>query len=65
MIIENNLRVIDNQSDRAIALAKKYIKGKVLDKKTYAKCYNYLLSKGFLYEDCALATKLVFEDEEN
>lgn len=47
----------DSQQETAYNLAVKYLKNKAIDEKTIRKCYNYLLSKGFSYDECTYATK--------
>lgn len=47
----------DSQQETAYNLAVKYLKNKVIDEKTVRKCYSYLLSKGFSYDECTYATK--------
>ena len=62
-VINENLALENSQIEQAISLAKKYVKNKVLDKKNFAKCYNYLLSKGFTYDESLGATKSVFNKD--
>ena len=47
----------DSQQETAYNIAVKYLKNKAIDEKTIRKCYNYLLSKGFSYDECTYATK--------
>ena len=47
----------DSQQETAYNLAVKYLKNKAIDEKTIRKCYNYLLQKGFSYDECTYATK--------
>ena len=58
------LNEIENELESAINLAKKYSKNKENIEKNYAKCYKYLLSKGFSYEDSITATKQAFNTDE-
>jgi regulatory protein len=46
----------DSQQETAYNLAVKYLKNKAIDEKTIRKCYNYLLSRGFSYDECTYAT---------
>lgn len=62
--IESALNGVENELENAVNLAKKYAKNKPNDQKNFAKCYKYLLSKGFSYEDSLTATKQVFSNEE-
>lgn len=55
---------IDSELDTAMKIAEKYVKNKEKDSKTLQKCYKYLLSKGFSYEDSLTASKKVIEIEE-
>ena len=49
--IESALNGVENELENAVNLAKKYLKNKPNDQKNFAKCYKYLLSKGFNYDD--------------
>lgn len=62
--MESALYGVENELENAINLAKKYSKNKENNQKNYAKCYKYLLSKGFNYEDSITATKTAFNAEE-
>lgn len=62
--MESALYGVENELENAINLAKKYSKNKQNDQKNRAKCYKYLLSKGFSYEDSLTAVKQVFNLEE-
>lgn len=53
--VEIAISGIENQQEQARVLAEKYLKNKPLDKKNLQKCYKYLLSKGFDYDDCKFA----------
>ena len=64
-VIDETLNAIESELETAIAIAEKYCKNKEKDLKLKQKCYNYLLSKGFSYEDSATATKKVLGEEEN
>ncbi len=52
---------IENQGETARAIAEKYLKNKQVDKGVLQKCYRYLLSKGFDYDDAKYA--ISFFDE--
>ncbi|MBO5852134.1 MAG: regulatory protein RecX [Clostridia bacterium] len=62
--MESALMVVESELESAVNLAKKYAKNKPSDQKNYSKCYKYLLSKGFTYEDSLTATKQAFNTEE-
>lgn len=55
---------IEGELETAIKIAEKYVKNKEKDSKTLQKCYKYLLSKGFSYEDSLTASKRVIEIDE-
>ena len=50
---------ITSSFETAIKIAEKYVKNKPNDIKTLQKCYKYLLSKGFTYEDSKSASEKV------
>ena len=62
--IESALNGVENELENAVNLAKKYSKNKPNDQKNFAKCYKYLLSKGFNYDDSLTATKQAFDSDE-
>ncbi len=62
--IESALNGVENELENAVNLAKKYSKNKPNDQKNFAKCYKYLLSKGFNYDDSLTATKQAFKSDE-
>ena len=62
---EGALNDIESESETALSLAEKYVKNKEKDAKTLQKCYKYLLSKGFSYEDSLNASKKVINIEED
>ena len=49
------LNEIESQQDACDTLADKYLKNKEKDKKNILKCYKYLLSKGFDYDEAKQA----------
>ena len=63
--MQNAVEEIQGQSETAIAIAEKYMRGKVADIKTVQKLYRHLLSKGFTYDDakCAVEKIKLNEDE--
>ena len=63
-VIDETLNAIESELETALKLAEKYCKNKDKDIKLKQKCYNYLLSKGFSYEDSLTATKQVLGDED-
>lgn len=65
-IIEEKFSSVENELETAIKIAEKYVKNKPTDFKTLQKCYKYLLSKGFSYEDSKSASEKVLSlDSEN
>ncbi len=52
---EKAISNLENQSEQAYILAQKYMKNKTVDNKNLQKCYKYLLSKGFDYDECKFA----------
>ena len=60
--IENALSSIENQSETAKKVAEKYLKNKQIDSKILQKCYKYLLSKGFDYDDAKSAISAYSEE---
>ena len=61
--VETALSEIENQAETAKAIAQKYLKNKEMDSKNLQKCYKYLLSKGFDYDDAKQAISF-FDIEE-
>ena len=55
----------ESELETCIEIAKKYVKNKDKDVKTLQKCYKYLLSKGFSYEDSLTASKKAVSIDEN
>ena len=55
---ESAVEEIDEQP-ASIELAKKYMRSKEVTKENLAKCYRYLLSKGFSYESAQNAIKSI------
>ncbi len=62
---EKAVSTIENQSEQAYILARKYMKNKVVDKKNLQKCYKHLLSKGFDYDECKFAIEKFDENIED
>ena len=58
-IIEDKFLSVENELETAIKIAEKYVKNKPVDIKTKQKCYKYLLSKGFSYDDSKTAVDKV------
>ena len=56
---------IENEYETALKIAEKYVKNKEKDLKTLQKCYKYLLSKGFSYEDSLEASKKAVNIDED
>ena len=64
-IIEDKFLSVENELETAIKIAEKYVKNKPVDIKTKQKCYKYLLSKGFSYDDSKTAVdKVLSLDDE-
>ncbi len=57
--VDSSVNEIENEFETAVKIAEKYVKNKEKDDKTFQKCYKYLLTKGFSYEDSLNATKKV------
>lgn len=64
-IAEKAVSGIENEESTALTLAEKYVRNKEKDLKTMQKCYKYLISKGFSYEDSSYAAKKATETEED
>lgn len=62
--VDDCLSEIESEFETALKIAEKYVKNKEKDEKTFQKCYKYLLSKGFSYDDSLNATKKVINLEE-
>ena len=64
-IIEDKFLSVENELETAIKIADKYVKIKPVVIKTKQKCYKYLLSKGFSYDDSKTAVdKVLSLDDE-
>ncbi|MBR2376702.1 MAG: RecX family transcriptional regulator [Clostridia bacterium] len=63
--VDECLSEIESEFETALKIAEKYVKNKEKDEKTFQKCYKYLLSKGFSYDDSLNATKKVINVEFN
>lgn len=61
-VIDETLNGIESEFETALKIAEKYCKNKETDVKLMQKCYKYLISKGFSYEDSLTATKQVLGD---
>ena len=62
---KDKLLGIESEFETALKIAEKYVKNKEKDEKTFQKCYKYLLSKGFSYDDSLNATKKVLGDNDD
>ena len=62
--VEESLSEIESELETAIKIAEKYVKCKEKNTETLQKCYKYLLSKGFSYDDSLTASKKVVEIDE-
>ena len=62
--VEESLSEIESELETAIKIAEKYVKSKEKNTETLQKCYKYLLSKGFSYDDSLTASKKVVEIDE-
>jgi regulatory protein len=63
-IAENAVEEMDEQP-AANQLAVKYMRSKELTKENLAKCYSYLLSKGFSFESAQTAIKAIKEVDDD
>ncbi|MBR1676433.1 MAG: RecX family transcriptional regulator [Clostridia bacterium] len=54
----------EKEADGALALARKYVKNKLIDRDLKLKCYKHLLSKGFDYDVAKDAVDKLSEDED-
>ncbi len=59
---ETAVECIESQQEACDRLAEKYLKNKEKDQKNILKCYKYLLSKGFDYDEAKLAVDKYNED---
>ncbi len=59
-----SLNNIESEYETALKIAEKYVKNKEKDVKTLKKCYKYLVSKGFTYEDSLKASKTAISVDE-
>ena len=59
---ENAVDDIESQQQACDNLAEKYLKNKEKDQKNLLKCYKYLLSKGFDYDEAKQAVEKYNED---
>lgn len=64
-IIENVLNEVKNEDESAFLVAKKYIKNKALDLPLKQKCFRYLLSKGFSYDNANYAIDKLEREEKD
>ena len=55
--VDDALSTIESQQDTCDNLAEKYLKNKEKDQKNLLKCYKYLLSKGFDYDEAKQAVE--------
>lgn len=63
--VDECLDEIESEFETALKIAEKYVKNKEKDDKTFQKCYKYLFSKGFSYDDSLNATKKVLGDNDD
>ncbi len=63
--VEKAVLEIENQGETAKIIAEKYLKNKQVDKKILQKCYKYLLSKGFDYDDAKYAISCYNDEDLN
>ena len=57
--ISTATNLVENEVETAIKIAEKYVRNKPQDFKTKQKCYAYLISKGFNYDDSKTAVDTV------
>lgn len=62
---ENAIDEIEDETPAATEVAKKYMRSKEPTKENLAKCYRYLLSKGFSFESAKQAIKSLGEIEDD
>lgn len=62
-IAETAVESIEDEEETCLKIAEKYLKNKEKDAKNIAKCYKYLLSKGFSYEVSKTAVDKFREEE--
>jgi regulatory protein len=62
--VDEAISELGDQSDAALAIAEKYMRGKEPDMKNVQKLYRHLLSKGFTYDDAKSAVDRIKQDEE-
>ncbi len=60
--VDSALNQIESQQDACNRLADKYLKSKEKDQKNLLKCYKYLLSKGFDYDEAKSSIDRYKED---
>ena len=61
--IAEGVESIEDESERAVAVLTKYLKGKPDDYKTKTKAFKYLISKGFDYETAKAALQRVGNED--
>lgn len=62
--VDRALDSIEDETPSAIAVAKKYSKGKPLTRENRLKCYKYLLSKGFSYDTAKTAVDGIYDEDD-
>lgn len=59
--IEKGVSEIDDEFESAYQVACKYVRNKEKTRETFLKCYKYLISKGFNYDDAKSASEKATE----
>lgn len=62
--IDEAINGVEDQTDVAISIAEKYLRGKEKTKEISFKCYRYLISKGFEYDVAKSATDKIIKNED-
>ena len=62
---EDAVDELEDETPTAIIIAKKYMRSKEINKENLAKCYRYLLSKGFSYESARSAINQLGDTEDD
>lgn len=62
---EDAVDELEDETPTAIIIAKKYMRSKEISKENLAKCYRYLLSKGFSYESARSAINQLGDTEDD
>lgn len=61
---EQAVNELEDEAPFAVELAKKYMRSKEITRENLAKCYRYILSKGFSYESAQKAVNAIKEEDD-